>query len=360
MKWFLGIAALVLAGCAYDDPYGRLETTTPSLSSGQMSALRNRAQSPETLGIQVLRQGGFVALGGVNQLCVTSTVVASLVGVPTEKPFDPGGRFRVPVVLATVNGHGGVRVMLDSGSNQALCGYELARSVELVPIAGLNEVGSHGIGGFVDNLPAVAASVRIGGVELRKLVTMINPDVHALRVQQFWGSTPVMLLGVNRLRSLSYLTVDSLRGKVVFGVGESYRPSSRGFVTSVPLSWQNDLPCVPVKVDNKEPSVCVVDTGGDYGLLLSRAQATKFGYWQPGEGKVNPSTGVAGAGLAATYNVGRVVLGGATLVTVPARTIVIGPEPVGGQMLVGNQVLRQYRITFDFKNQLFWLEKDGR
>jgi len=53
-------------------------------------------------------------------------------------------------------------------------------------------------------------------------------------------------------------------------------------------------------------------------------------------------------------------LGGATLVTVPARTIVIGPEPAGGQMLVGNEVLRQYRVTFDFKNQQFWLENTGR
>jgi predicted aspartyl protease len=159
---------------------------------------------------------------------------------------------------------------------------------------------------------------------------------------------------VNLLRGLSYLTVDSLRGEVVFGVGESYRTNR--FVTRVPLGWQNNLPCVSLAVDGQGPYSCVVDTGGNYGLLLSRAQATKLGYWREGKGKVASSSGVAGAGLAATYNVRRAVLGGATFVSVPGRTIVIGPEPAGGQMLIGNEVLRRYRVTFDFRNQQFWLE----
>ncbi len=360
MKSLLGIALVVLAGCA-GDPYSRLEMATPALGLGQLAELQKQEKPPEALGIGVLRQGGMMMLRGVNELCVTSTVTVSLSRVETGKPFEPGGRFGVPLVLATVNGHDGVRVMLDSGSNQGLSGYTLARSLELVPIAGLSAVGSHGIGGSVENYLALASSVRIGGLELRKLVTMIGPDVQALRVQQFWGSSRVFLLGVNLLRGLSYLTVDSLRGVVIFGVGESYRPqASSRFVTHVPLGWENNLPCVPLKVDSQGPFPCVVDTGGNYGLLLSRAQATKLGYWKQGKGKVDTSTGVAGAGLAATYNVGRAYLGGATLVTVPARTIVIGPEPAGGQMLVGNEVLRQYRVTFDFKNQQFWLENTGR
>jgi len=352
MKWLFAVALLALAGCA-----SRPEFATPSLSSTQLAELQKKAQAPEALGIGVWRQGGATMLRGVNELSATGTVRVSLSRVETGKPFEPGGKFAVPVVLATVNGHDGVRLMLDSGSNQSLCGYDLARSLELIPIAGLGAVGARGIGGSVENQPALAASVRVGGLELRKLVTMIGPDVQAMRVQQFWGSSRVFLLGVNLLRGLSYLTVDSLRGVVVFGVGESYRTDGTNrFVTHVPLSWQNNLPCVSLMVDGQGPYPCILDTGGNYGLLLPRAEATKLGYWRPGMGKVGTSTGVAGASLAATYNVKRATLGGATLVGVPGRTIVVGPEPVGGQMLIGNEVLRRYRTTFDFKNQRFWLE----
>jgi hypothetical protein len=303
----------------------------------------------------------MVMLRGVNELCVTGTVTVPLSRVETGKPFEPGGRFAVPVVLASVNGHDGVRMMLDSGSNQALCGCGLARSLELVPIAGLETVGALGIGGSVENRAALARSVRIGGLELRRLVTMIGPDVQALQVQQFWGRSRVFLLGVNVLRGLSFLTVDSLRGVVVFGVGEPYRPEATSrFVTRVPLSWENNLPCVALKVDNQGPFRCVVDTGGNYGLLLPRAQATKLGYWKPGKGKVDTSAGVAGAGLAATYRVVCAEIGGAVVTMAPGRTIVVGPEPLGGQMLVGNEVLRQYRVTFDFRGEQFWLENAGR
>jgi len=281
--------------------------------------------------------------------------------VETGQPKETGGRFAVPVVLATVNGRDGVRVLLDSGSNQALCGYGLARNLELIPLAGMDTVGSHGIGGTVDNLPSLAPSVRIGGLELRKLITMIGPDVQALRVQQFWGHSRVFLLGINLLRGLSYLTLDSLRGVAVFGVGEPYQPeASSRFVTQAPLTWRNHLPCVPLTLDNRGPFPCVVDTGGNYGLLLPRSQATALGYWQPGKGNVAASTGVAGAGLAATYHVRQAALGDTLLRKVSGRTIVIGPEPAGGQLLIGNEVLRRYRVTFDFRRQQFWMESDAR
>jgi|GEM_PF-1201080 hypothetical protein len=350
--------ALALAGCAYYDPMMQLEATTPMLEADQLAELQRRAKTPEALGIGVVRQGGFTWFRGVNEVSVSGTVTARLSRVETAHPFQPGGRYRVPVVLATVNGHGGVRVMLDSGSNQSLCGYGLARGLELTPIAGLNAMNSHGIGGSVDTLPSVADSLRIGGVEIRKLVTMINPDVQALRVREFWGTSRVFLMGVNIFRGLSYLTIDSPRGFVVFGVGEAYRPDKTSeFVADAPLSWQNDLPCIPLKIDKKGPFACLVDTGGDYGLLLPRARASGLGYWKPGEGKVEPSTGVAGAGLSVTYDVKTAHVGAMAVLNIPSRTIVVGPEPAGGATLIGNHVLRRYRITFDFRNQRFWMER---
>jgi hypothetical protein len=36
---------------------------------------------------------------------------------------------------------------------------------------------------------------------------------------------------------------------------------------------------------------------------------------------------------------------------------VIGPEAAGGQVFLGNAVLRRYRVTFDFKHSTLWLER---
>ena len=50
-------------------------------------------------------------------------------------------------------------------------------------------------------------------------------------------------------------------------------------------------------------------------------------------------------------------VGDAIFAKVPARTDVGGPEVAGGQVLIGNVVMRQHRVTFDFKHGLLWLER---
>jgi hypothetical protein len=50
-------------------------------------------------------------------------------------------------------------------------------------------------------------------------------------------------------------------------------------------------------------------------------------------------------------------VGGATFARVPARTGLIGPEVGGGNVFLGDVVLRRYRVTFDFKHDVLWLER---
>jgi hypothetical protein len=50
-------------------------------------------------------------------------------------------------------------------------------------------------------------------------------------------------------------------------------------------------------------------------------------------------------------------VGGATFTRVPARTGLIGPEIGGGNVFLGDVVLRRYRVTFDFKHDVVWLER---
>ncbi len=357
----LSAAALVLlaASCA-SDPYSQLETATPTLSPAQVAELQKHAKTPEELGVRMQVTEHAAGFGGVNVIDARENVTVPLVEILTAKPKQPGGRYRAPVIVASVNGNPNVRVLLDSGSNLNLFGYTLAHALGIPLIAGLKPVTGYGIGGAVDNYAAIVPEMQIGSIGFRNVVTMIGPDEQVLSFTRgFWSNEQVMILGVNALRGLSYLTIDNLRGTVILGAREAYLPDDTlKFMTTAPLHWYGQLPAVDIAVDGREAVNCILDTGGDYGMLLPRTRASEWGYWKPGKGPLSIPGGVGGASLATTYEIKQAKVGGATFTRIPARTGLIGPEVAGGQAaFLGNTILRRYRVTFDFKHQTFWLEK---
>jgi hypothetical protein len=349
------VLALLTASCA-TDRYAKLETATPTLSPAQIAELQKTAKTPEELGIQMQVTERSAAFAGVNVVEARENVIVPLVEVPTDRPDEPGGLYRAPVVLATVNGKADVRLLLDSGSNRNLFGYTLARSLGIPTIAGLKPMTGYGIGGAVDNYGALVPTIQIGSIGLQKTVAIIGPDAQVLGGTR---GSQVMLLGVNALRSLSYLTIDNIHGNVIFGARDAYLPDDTlPFMTTAPLKWVGELPAVDITIDGRNPVACILDTGGDYGMLVPRLRAIELGYWKPG--KKDPLSipgGVGGASLATSYQIRQAKVGDATFARIPARTVVIGPEAAGGQVFLGNAELRHYRVTFDFKHQTLWLER---
>ncbi len=341
------------------DPYAQLEKATPVLSPVQVAELQKSAKTSEELGIRMQLARGMAGFGDVNVIEAHENVAAPMVEIPTDQPRQPGGRYRAPVVLASVNGNPDVPVALDSGSNLNLFGYTLARSLGIPLITGVKPITSHGIGGSVDNYAAILPEMQIGSIQFRRMMTLVGPDEQVLGMtHSFWGDKQVMLLGVGALRELSYLTIDNLRGNVIFGARDGYLPDDTlTFMTAVPLHWIGRLPAVDISVDGREAVTCILDTGGDYGMLLPRTRANEWGYWSPGKGPLTIPGGVGGASLATTYQVKVVKVGGATFTRVPARTGLIGPEVGGGNVFLGDVVLRRYRVTFDFKRDTLWLER---
>jgi hypothetical protein len=349
---------MILAGCA-TDPFAQFETVTPTITPAQLADLQKRARTPDELGIQAQITERSASFGGVNQIEAHESVTVPLAVVPTDNPRVAGGRYRMPVVLATVNGQKNVRVLLDSGSNRNLFGYTLAHNLDISIIAGLKPLTGHGIGGSVENYAALIPTMQIGSMELRKQLTLIGPDAQALSFTRgFWGNTQVMILGVNALRGLSYLCIDNLHGTATFGARDAYLPDpSSTFVTTAPLRWEGDLPFVDITVDRRFTYLCILDTGGDYGMLVPKWKAAELGYWKPGKGEVGTSHGVGGTSLTASYLIREAKLGGATFEKIPARSDLTGPQVAGGNLLLGNVILRRYRVTFDFKHSVVWLER---
>jgi len=357
MRWPLLFAVLaVLAASCATDPYSKLETATPTLSPMQIAELQKTAKTPEELGIQLRVTESTSAFAGVNGVEAPENVTLPLVEIPTDRPNEPGGLYRAPVVFATVNGKTGVRLLLDSGSNRNLFGYTLARSLGIPTIAGLKPMTGFGIGGAVDNYGALVPTIQIGSIGFQKTVAIIGPDAQVLG---FTRGSQVMLFGVNALRRLSYLTIDYIHGNVIFGARDAYLPDDTlPFLTTAPLQWLGDLPAVDITIDGRNPVPCILDTGGDYGMLVPRLRAMELGYWKPGKnGPLSVPGGVGGASLVTSFQIKQAKVGDALFPRVLAHTVVIGPEAAGGQVFLGNAVLRRYRVTFDFKHSTLWLER---
>src|SRR5438093_873786 len=158
------LLAIGLTACA-TDPLDRLEAYTPTLTPAQVTELRKHT---------VPMQPG--------ELRLPATVTVPLLRVDSDRLREPGGRHRVPVVLGTVNGKAGVRLMLDSGSNQNLIGYRLAQALAIPLIENVSPVRAMAIGGAVDNYPALVSSLRIGSLECRNLPAFIAPETESLRL----------------------------------------------------------------------------------------------------------------------------------------------------------------------------------
>jgi len=356
----VGLVLWLLTGCAGTPP--RSEKQSPKLAAAQISELTSRAESPAQLGIDVtIDHGRLLAAREVNELSTTTSVTVQLIGPPMNATAGVGAPNRVPCVLATINGHGGQRVILDSGSNRIVLGYSLAATLEIPLIVGLDPVPAQGMGGQgkVSGYWAVVPQMNVGDLKLRRLMALVVPDAEVLTYRRsFWGNEQVMLVGVSGLRKLSYLSLDYLRGVVTFGAAEKYLPDATAtFATAVPLRWESELPTVDAVLERQYRTSCVVDTGGDYGLVLSRAAATELGYWKPGWGSEETSRGIAGEEEGKGYIVHEVKVGEAIFRQVPARARAAGPEALGGRLLLGNYELRQYRVTFDFQRNVLWLER---
>ena len=352
-RQILGLALVAgWAGCT--TPLDRLETATPTLTAGQRGELLQHAQSPAELGLPAHFNPG-VAVGAVVSL---SNVTVALDPVPTSQPRAVGGQYGVPVMRASVNGKSGVPLLLDSGSNRNLFGYSLAHDLGVIAVAGLDPVPSSGVGGEVDNFTGVARTIKVGTLELRRVLALIGPDTQVLNVTHgFWNHPQALILALNTLRMLSYVSIDAPNGTVTFAPRDVYQPRPDAiFSTAVPLQWVNGLPVIEVVIDGRTVP-CYVDTGGDYGLLLPRKLAGELGYWLPGHEIISIGKGVAGASLSARYTVRDVQVGGAKFTNQPAHTQVTGPDAAGGHALLGNAALRQVRVTFDFRHGQVWLER---
>jgi predicted aspartyl protease len=341
---FQMILALVFVGCATQ----RVEFEPRPLTPAQIEALKKRGQPPEALGITMANTPQGLVIGNLAEVVGTQTATLPLMR-----------RNELPVVNVNVHGRANVPMLLDSGSNRTLLEYSLAHSLQ-IPLIGTDPkpVQAHGIGGTVESYLALIPTIRVGAdIEFRRILTMISPEVSVLKQKGLIGRTSFGIWGMDSLRKLSYLTIDGRYGTATFEPQTAYGTANPRQLVFTRMKFVDDLPVIEVMLDRKGPFEAVLDTGGNYALFVPQPLAEQLGYLGK-SGQLRTAAGIGGVTLAQTYTVRSLQIGNGVILNVPAKSEVLTVSPLSGQRcFIGNQLLRQYKVTFDFRNGLLWLER---
>lgn len=317
------------------------------LTAAQLAALAARAVAPEKLGLRVVGDG----LVGVNLIEAEKPVTVAMVPLPAPKGAAPSPAVHSPVVAAVVNGQTNVNVLLDSGATSLLVSYSLARQMAIPVI----EWPSSG-GGVLAMVP----ELKVGDLVCRNLLGTIGPDLLALGLMGGFRDQSQMIVAslYSFHRGLAYVSLDYPRGMVTFGPRGPYPGDpARKLEAKVPFEWQGSLPYIAVDLGDGESRRCLVDTGSQFGVCVPRAVAEKLGHLKPDQ-KVSVRTlTVHGVASAVPFTLPRMEMGDRVFADVPAITELSGAGAAGRPLLIGNELLARYRVTFDFQKNMLWLER---
>jgi len=190
---------------------------------------------------------------------------------------------------------------------------------------------------------ALAGTLRIGTLHLYHLPLGIIDDTAGLRAAGDYRAGGVhLILGTDFSAAFTFVTLDPGRRRLILSSGAPYQPDPLRLAAALPLTHSNLLYVTPGILDNTREIPVVLETAGDFGMLLLSNRETS-----PGNegGTTRPHAGH-------TLDLGGFLLHTETL---PRR-----PSPfIDSQdlLFVGAHLLNAYRITFDYSASRVYLEK---
>lgn len=247
-------------------------------------------------------------------------------------------------------------MQLDTGAGRSMIGANSAvdLGVTMLP-AEEASVNLKGVIGSEKARVGILKSLNIGGWRLDGYPCIVRVHQNILRGGFVRRKLPSDLLGFDlALRHASFLTIDYPAGVAVYGFGSAYTPPRGNKVRRTPLKIRQGVPFVTLTSGGYSWDA-LVDSGSFNGIEISQEVAKRLGL--EGKGVVAENLylmAVGGTSSATDLGMEMVRLGkmagfGATFSDVHAT---ISP----GLPRVGTAFLRYYRVTFDFRRKVVWLE----
>jgi len=257
-----------------------------------------------------------------------------------------------PWIMAGVNGGAEVPMMLDTGAARLMIHADTAAAHRLTVVRAEEvQVTMLGVIGSEQGRVGLLSPLRIGGWRLEGWPCFIRTHENRLGGLRF----PSNILGFDLpLRTCSYLTLDYPRGQATFGFRQPYQPRKGGHRTCAPFKISEGVPFIKLRALGQSWDA-LVDTGSFNGIEISQTLAVRLGVQDQGEEvkglylmAVGGTVSSKDAGLR-TLTLPEISLLGETY---SQAQVDISPGPPR----VGTFFLKDYRVTFDLRRRLLWLE----
>jgi predicted aspartyl protease len=244
------------------------------------------------------------------------------------------GRLFIPAKINEVT----TEALLDSGAEATLIDPKLAAAAKFPE--GKPQV-MKGSGGSAPARIVEGVTVRAVGVELHPeaVVVLDMADLSNRLIKR-----PTQAIVGRELFDAARLNIDISRGDIAV-VGSDAEPKGQ----KLSLTPHAGIEAIPVKA-NGASAQAEFDLGNGSDVMISRALVTKLGLKVVGK---KQGGGIGGAVDRDLVRLSSLEVGGKQFRDVVA---VIDDQPSHNDMNVGTAILKNFRITTDFKNRAVWLD----
>jgi hypothetical protein len=357
--WKSTTAALLLSvvGCA---TYVRHPVP---LALPRLERLAKNAQAPAALGLETRETDNGIAFGNTHSIPLGSRGSISFSGRLT------GRNTRIPIIEARINDRL-VAALIDTAMSESLVDYSTAVRTDIRPVS-VSRFRSGQSSGFlrrfatapvgaVGYITSYARSVGLGNLRVYNVLMGVIDDRRGTDALQ-WIQHPHVeaILGDRFLRSFARVTIDFPGETVRFDTTGAYRPDPRKLVGAAQFDPRARLPAVRGVLDKRLAFPVVLNSGGDYGLLLPRriGRELKIDERIPQAAfqeamRENPRLPLIDLGEK------TIDLSGFDLEHVPT---VLSAEPEtandASYALLGHKVLRRFKVTIDYGAGVIYFEE---
>jgi hypothetical protein len=256
-----------------------------------------------------------------------------------------------PVIKAAGPEDQPLSMLLDTGAARMVLGASTATELR-IPTIKASEAQAMMIG-VVGNEAGL-----VGLVSPFRIATWTVPTYPCfVRTHESHGegvSYPSNILGFDLLaRYCSYLTLDYPKREATLAFKERFKPA-HARSSSAPFRIKHDVPFIDLKAKGVKWS-CIIDTGSFNGIEIDEAIAKKLGVQD--QGKIVEGLILVAVGGMVSSDKARlrtVTLPEITLLGESHKQAEVDISP--GIPRVGSFYLKDYRVTFDFRQKRVWLE----
>ena len=276
----------------------------------------------------------------------TATVGSEPVRVPMVS-----GLVGLPAVDVALNDAKPLRMILDTGAQMSV--VEAKRAAQGKAHVFANEKRPFrviGVGGEELAWLARFDKVRIGPMALKNFISVLRRSKTSFRFAGVpLGSLEVNLLGSPTFSNFNHVTLDYPGKEVVFSAGADFKP--RSTARRVPLVVRDGLFYIPLQV-GKRRIAAMVDTGAKDQIFLNRDLVKKWGMSELADnGSDYRAAGIGGETSGKAFRLDLAFIG-----EEPVRDVVIDTSEGLWIARIGSDLLSRWRVTFDFKRGVMWLE----